>query len=676
MSIFKKDDKPEEPDGTTEVADLREKVEKAQMPERVMKIAMKELDKMGKTSQASAEYTISLNYIDYLLSLPWHTATADRLDIRRAEAVLNHEHYGLDEVKDRILEYLAVRIIKLSRTYTVLVVDDEERTRKNLEHVLTREGYAVITAEDGVAALEVLEQSTVDVIITDLKMDRVDGIQVLEKARGKDPRVAVIVITGYATVPNAVEAMKKGSFSYITKPFKLEEIRSTVSQALSTKTRQLRAKGPILCFSGPPGTGKTSLGISIAHSLEKEFIRVSLAGIKDEAEIRGHRRSYVGAMPGRIIQEIRRAGVNNPVFMLDELDKLGQEFKGDPASALLEVLDPQQNANFVDHYLDVPFDLSAVMFIATANIVDHIPGPLRDRLEVLHLSGYTEEEKEAIAFRHLIPRAVKENGLESYPPEFMADAVRVIISEYTREAGLRDLQRRIDAVCRKCTREILSAEQRSAISIDSETVRSYLGPRKYFVELADAGGKVGIATALAWTEAGGEIIFIEATKMKGKSHLIMTGSLGEVMKESAQAALSYIRSNAGRLDIAADFFDDQDIHIHIPAGAIPKDGPSAGLTIAVALLSLLSGRPAKREMAFTGEITLSGRILPVGGIKEKLLGARRAGIQSVVLPAKNNADIQYVPEQILRELTIIQADQFDEIIDSVLGDMGSRVGPK
>ncbi|MBS3757831.1 MAG: endopeptidase La [Desulfobacterales bacterium] len=666
MPIFKKGDKTEEPEELTEIEDLREKVKAAQMPERVVKIAMKELDKMAKTSPSSAEYTIALNYIDYLLSLPWNTSTADKLDIKRAETVLSEEHYGLDEIKDRILEYLAVRIIKLSRTYTIMVVDDEERTRKNLEHVLSREGYEVITRENGVQALEVLETTAVDVIITDLKMDKVDGIEVLEKAREKDPRVEVIMITGYATVPNAVEAMKKGSFNYITKPFKLEEIRSTVRQALVNKTQQLRAKGPILCFAGPPGTGKTSLGMSIAHSLEKEFIRISLAGIKDEAEIRGHRRSYVGAMPGRIIQEIRRVGVNNPVFMLDELDKLGQEFKGDPASALLEVLDPQQNANFVDHYLDVPFDLSCVMFIATANIVDHIPGPLLDRLEVLYLSGYTEEEKEQIAFQYLIPRAVKDNGLESYPPEFMPEAVRAIITEYTREAGLRDLQRQIDSICRKSAREILSSDEKNPVKIDRETVQEYLGPRRYYYEMADAEEKVGIATALAWTETGGEIIFIEATKMKGKSNLIMTGSLGDVMKESAQAALSYIRSNADRLNVTEDFFDTQDVHIHIPAGAIPKDGPSAGLTIGVALLSLLTGRPAKRNIGFTGEITLSGRILPVGGIKEKLLAARRAGLKTVVLPAKNAADVQYIPEQITRDLTVIKVDQFDEIVDKVL----------
>ncbi|MBS3754498.1 MAG: endopeptidase La [Desulfobacterales bacterium] len=667
MAIFKKDDKPAESEELTEIGELRQKVRAAKMPEQVSKIAMKELDKMAKTSSSSAEYTISFNYIEYLLSLPWSRATADKLDIKRAEAVLNEEHYGLAEIKDRILEYLAVRIIKLSRQHTIMVVDDEERTRRNLDHVLNREGYGVVTAENGVQALELLEQTPVDVIITDLKMDQVDGIEVLEKARENDPQVEVIVITGYATVPNAVEAMKKGSYNYITKPFKLEEIRSSVRNALAAKTRQLRAKGPILCFAGPPGTGKTSLGMSIARSLEKEFIRISLAGVRDEAEIRGHRRSYVGAMPGRIIQEIRRAGTNNPVFMLDELDKLGQDFKGDPASALLEVLDPQQNANFVDHYLDVPFDLSAVMFIATANIVDHIPDPLRDRLEVLYLSGYTEEEKENIAFRHLIPRAVKDNGLEDYPLEFTPEAMRTIIYEYTREAGLRELQRSIDSICRKSAREILSGDQtQRTVRFYAEDVRHYLGPRKYYMEMAEAGEKVGIATALAWTETGGELIFIEATKMKGKSNLIMTGSLGEVMKESAQAALSYIRSNTEYLQISEDFFEKHDVHIHIPAGAIPKDGPSAGLTIGVALLSLLTGRPAKREMAFTGEITLSGRILPVGGIKEKLLAARRAGVKTVVLPAKNDADIQHLSDQVTRDLEIIRAAQFDEIIDRVL----------
>ncbi|MFO8049358.1 MAG: endopeptidase La, partial [Desulfosudaceae bacterium] len=651
MAIFSKGDKSAEPTETTEIEEWRAKVREAGMPANVTRIAGKELDKMAQTSPSSGEYTIALNYIDYLLSLPWNTSTADKLDIKRAENILDEEHYGLDEIKNRILEYLAVRIIKLSRQYTIMVVDDEERTRKNLDHVLTREGYRVVTAGNGVEALEKLDQAAVDVIITDLKMDKVDGMEVLDKARQKDPRVEVIVITGYATVDNAVEAMKKGSFNYITKPFKLDEIRTTVQQALAAKKQMLRAKGPILCFAGPPGTGKTSLGMSIARSLGKEFIRVSLAGMKDEAEIRGHRRSYVGAMPGRIIQEIRRAGTSNPLFMLDELDKLGQDFKGDPASALLEVLDPQQNAGFVDHYLDVPFDLSAVMFITTANIVDHIPGPLLDRLEVLYLSGYTEEEKERIAFDYLIPRAVKDNGLESTPPVFEPEAIRAIISGYTREAGLRELRRRVDAVCRKCAREILGGDnQPESIKIDEQTVKEYLGPRKYHVEVAEAGEKIGLATALAWTESGGEIIFIEATKMKGRSNLMMTGSLGEVMKESAQAALSYIRSNARRLRIDENFFDEQDVHVHIPAGAIPKDGPSAGLTIGVALISLLTGRPARREMAFTGEITLSGRILPVGGIKEKLLAARRAGVKTVVLPARNEADIQHIPEQIKKDI--------------------------
>ncbi len=667
MALFRKEDKSEKIAEVTEIGEWREKVKAAKMPENVAKIALKELEKMEQSSPSSGEYTIALNYIDYLLSLPWHTATADKLDIKRAETILNKEHYGLEEVKNRILEYLAVRIIKLSRQYTVMVVDDEERTRKNLDHVLSREGYEVITASNGAEALEKLTGTAVDIIITDLKMNKVDGMEVLEKARAKDPRVEVIVITGYGTVANAVEAMKQGSFNYITKPFKLEEIRSTVSQALAAKTRQLRAKGPILCFAGPPGTGKTSLGMSIAHSLEKAFIRMSLAGMKDEAEIRGHRRSYVGAMPGRIIQEIRRSGTNNPVFMLDELDKLGQDFKGDPASALLEVLDPQQNSAFVDHYLDVPFDLSAVMFITTANIVDHIPGPLLDRLEVLYLSGYTEEEKEQIAFQHLIPRAVKENGLESHPLQFSPEALRAVINGYTREAGLRDLQRQIDAICRKSARAILASDEPpTVIEITEETVRKDLGPRKYHLEVAEAGEKIGLATALAWTESGGEIIFIEATKMKGRSNLLLTGSLGDVMKESAQAALSYIRSNAARLQISDNFFDHQDLHIHIPAGAIPKDGPSAGLTIGVALISLLTGRPARPDMAFTGEITLSGRILPVGGIKEKLLAARRAGVKTVVLPAKNTVDVRHVPEQIKKDLKIIAVDQFDEIMDSVL----------
>ncbi|MGW8303821.1 MAG: endopeptidase La, partial [Desulfobacterales bacterium] len=446
-----------------------------------------------------------------------------------------------------------------------------------------------------------------------------------------------------------------------------EEIRSTVKAALSKKRAQLESRGPLLCFVGPPGTGKTSLGMSIARSLERKSIRISLAGMKDEAQIRGHRRSYVGALPGRIIQEIRRCEAKNPVFMLDEIDKIGQDFKGDPASALLEVLDPEQNTYFVDHYLDVPFDLSKVMFIATANTVDSIPEPLLDRLEVLRLSGYTELEKEQIAYRYLIPQEIHAAGLSDQALQFTPEAVHKIIREYTREAGLRNLQRQIASLSRKIARDKLSRESGEGTTIITpDLVETLLGPKKFYREVTQAKDRIGVATGLAWTDTGGEIIFVEATKMKGKGQLILTGSLGNVMKESAQAAMSYIRSHTGDYQIAEDFFEKHDIHIHVPAGAIPKDGPSAGLTIAVALLSLITDRPCRRDTALTGELTLTGRILPVGGVKEKVLAAHRAGIKTVVFPIKNEANLREIPEEIQNDLKMITIDELTEVVDQVL----------
>jgi len=394
---------------------------------------------------------------------------------------------------------------------------------------------------------------------------------------------------------------------------------------------------------------------------------MSLAGMKDEAEIRGHRKSYVGALPGRIVQEIRRAETKNPLIMLDEIDKIGRDFKGDPAAALLEVLDPEQNTNFVDHYLDVPFDLSRVMFIATANTIDPIPGPLLDRLEVISLSGYTDEEKEKIAINYLIPKIIEDAGLSHNPPFFTPEAIHKIIREYTREAGLRNLQRQIAAVCRKIARNTLSQEVVDKSNrITPEKVEDLLGPQKFYFEVAEAKDRVGVATGLAWTEVGGQIIFIEAAKMKGNNNLILTGSLGDVMKESAQAAMSYIRSHADVFKISENIFDEHDIHIHVPAGAVPKDGPSAGLTIAVALLSLLTGRPCKRDIAFTGELTLSGRILPVGGVREKVLASHRAGVKAVIFPAKNEGDIKDIPDDIKKDLKIITTDELSEIVDLVL----------
>jgi len=667
MPIFKRKEELEEGySNETELNDLKESVEKAEMPPHIESISLKEIEKLNKINPSSAEYTIGMNYVDYLISLPWNKMTTDNLDIKRAESILHKEHYGLSDIKDRILEHLAVRILKSSRKYSVLVVEDEKIARANLKHVISKEGYDVMTAKDGLEATQLLEQHHFDIILTDLKMDKVDGMGVLEAAKKKDPDIEVIMITGYATVTTAVSAMKKGSFHFITKPFKVEEIRSVIKQALKKKKGKIESKGPVLCFVGPPGTGKTSLGMSIAKSLEKEFIRISLAGVKDEAEIRGHRRSYVGALPGRIIQEIRRVGSINPVFMLDEIDKIGQDFKGDPASALLEVLDSEQQSNFVDHYLDVPFSLSNVMFIATANTTDPIPPALLDRFEVLPLSGYTQEEKEQIAFDYLIPKAIDNAGLDKFSIEIASDAVRVIIDEYTREAGLRNFQRKIDSVFRKTARELLSSEDNKSIEITPELVRKYLGAKKFFLEIAEAKERIGVTTGLAWTETGGQIIFIEATIMKGRGELILTGSLGNVMKESAQAALSYIRSHTDKYQIEENFFENNDLHIHVPAGAIPKDGPSAGLTIAVALISLLTKRPCKRDVALTGELTLSGRILPVGGVKEKILAAHRAGVKTIVFPAKNDADFNDIPPEIKNNVNIIPINELDEIVDKVI----------
>ncbi len=650
-----------------EIGSLRARVLAARMPPRVERAALNEVERLAKIDSAATEYTIGLNYLEYLVSLPWNSMTEDNLDINHAKEILDREHYGLTDIKERILEYLAVRTMRLSCGHKLLLVDDDEIARKNMEHVLARDGYLISTAANGRQALDFLARERFDVVVTDLKMNGVDGTQVLERAREKDPEVEVIVISGHATMPTTVETIKKGSSCFLAKPLQLDELRSAINRALEKKKMRLGAMGPILCFAGPPGTGKTSLQRSIARSLGRKFIRISLAGMKDEAEIRGHRRSYVGALPGRIIQEIRQAGSRNPVIMLDEIDKIGQDFKGDPASALLEVLDPSQNSNFIDNYLDLPFDLSRVMFIATANTTDPIPAPLLDRLELLFLSGYTEEEKEKIAFDHLIPREIEEAGLAGRPPLFTPAAVRRIIREYTREAGLRNLQRQIAAICRKTAREILLRPGcRQPLEITPELVEGFLGPRKYFFE--DAGGeeRVGVATGLAMTETGGQLIFVEAAIMPGKERLILTGSLGEVMKESARAALSYLRSNARLFQVPGDFFEARDIHIHVPAGAIPKDGPSAGLTIAVALLSLLTGRAVRRDVALTGELTLSGRILPVGGIRGKILAARRAKIATVVLPARNETDLKDIPANVTENLRIVTTADLGRIVDLVL----------
>ena len=651
----------------TEIAQFRHSVVAAGMPPEVEQATLKEIERIAKIPAGSAEHTIGVNYIDYLTHMPWNRVSEDRLDLNAARQALDSEHDGLSEIKNRVLEHLAVRILQSERRHTMLVVDDEKITRKNLEHVLTKAGYQVVTAGNGLEAMDRLNDQAFDVIITDLKMEQADGMQVLERAKKKNPDTEVIIITGYATVPAAVSAMQKGSYHFLAKPLKLDEIRTTVKNALHRKSTRLDNRGPVLCFVGPPGTGKTSLGLSIARSMQRRFVRISLAGMKDEAQLRGHRRSYVGALPGRIIQEIRRSGTSNPVFMLDELDKISQDFKGDPAAALLEVLDPQQNTRFMDHYLDLPFDLSKVMFIATANTVDAIPEALLDRLEVIELSGYTEQEKIRIAFNHLIPREIDANGLEDRSVGFTRTALARIIREYTREAGLRGLQRQIASLCRKIALDRVDHNTGTdPLTVTDESVAEFLGPRRYAFEVTQAKDRIGVATGLAWTRTGGEIVFVEATKMRGSSQLTLTGSLGTVMKESAQAAMSYIRSHVDAFAIPESFFERHDIHIHIPAGAIPKDGTSAGVPIAVALLSMITGRPCRREVAMTGELTLTGRILPVGGIKEKLLAAHRAGVRTVVLPAKNVVDLEEIAAEIKQSLNIVSIDDLSQAIDRVL----------
>ncbi len=664
MKLFGRHEEPQ-PDPLIE--DLREKLAGADLPRHVKEAADREVELLGRIGPSTSEFSIGLTYIEYLISLPWRKRTDDVLDLALAERILDEEHYGLKNIKERILEHLAVKKLKMSMKPQVLVVDDEEIVRRNMSHILSKENYAVQTARDGHEAIDAIEKSEFDVVLTDFKMDRMDGLEVLQKIKARSPDTQVIMITGYATINTAVEAMKHGAFHYIAKPFKLDDVRNVVSQALEKRVVKQDSRGSVLCFSGPPGTGKTTLGRSIARTLGRKFARISLGGTKDEAEIRGHRRTYAGAMPGRIIDEIRKVGVCNPVIILDELDKIGQDFKGDPASALLEVLDAEQNTHYIDHYLDIPFDLSGVMFIITANVADNILEPLRDRMEVIQFSGYTEEEKVKIATQYLVPRQIKESGLADTPPTFSEDAVSVIVQAYTHEAGIRGLNRQIASICRKIARDFVQHEDRVAnITVTPSMVELLLGPRKYYFDVAEAEDKIGVTTGLVWTDVGGEIIFIETAKMAGRQELILTGSLGDVMKESARAALSYIRSNASRYGIDEHFFEGHDIHVHVPAGAIPKDGPSAGSTIALALISLLTGRSARRDVALSGEMTLSGRILPVGGIKEKILAAKRAGVKQVILPLKNKVDIQALPSEICRGLHISFIDRIDEAIDEVL----------
>ena len=531
-----------EDDGSAELNELEEKIKAAGMSEEADEVSMKELDRLTRIPPQSPEYSVSRTYLDWLIDLPWSNSTKDRVDTVRAKKIMDEDHYGLDDVKERIIEYLAVRKLKAE------------------------------ISEDG------------------------------------------------------------------------------------------KVKGPILCFAGPPGVGKTSLGRSIARAMGRDFVRISLGGVRDEAEIRGHRRTYIGALPGRIIQSLKKAGSNNPVFMLDEVDKVGADFRGDPSSALLEVLDPEQNFSFSDHYLEVPFDLSNVMFIATANLKDPIIPALRDRMEILDFTGYVEEEKIQIAKKFLIPKQMEENGLNRKDLKFTSGGIKELLESYTREAGVRNLDREIGNICRKVAREKVEGKTESTKVTKAEVLK-YLGVQRFFSETTDRLSKPGVVVGLAWTSAGGDILFIEANKMPGKGKLTLTGHLGDVMKESAQAALSYVRANAEKLSIDPKFNESTDIHIHVPAGAIPKDGPSAGITIFTAIYSLLTDRAVKHTVAMTGEITLRGAVLPIGGLREKVTAAHRAGLREIILPHENKRNLEKIPKKILKDMKFHFVKEVSDVVD-------------
>jgi ATP-dependent Lon protease len=658
---------PETPPENTPLDALRQRIEEAGLPDHAYEAAIKELEKLEKTDPAMAEHAVGLNYLELLLALPWTTTMTGHLDLQRAQRVLDSRHCGLDQVKQRIMEFLAAKTLCQKAQQTILIVDDEEIARTNMAHVLEKDGFVCRSAENGLVAMEILDHEDVDLIISDLKMDRMDGYELLNEVNRNYPEIPVVMVTGFASVDSAVQVMKSGAAHYLSKPVNLSELRKTVHEVLEHKLTAEIGKGPILCFTGPPGTGKTSVGRAIAEALNLGFIRVSLAGLRDEAELRGHRRTYVGAMPGRIIMELKRAGINNPVFMLDEIDKIGQDFRGDPASVMLEVLDPEQNVKFTDYYLDIPFNLSRIMFIATANDITKLPGPLLDRMELIEFTGYTEREKCEIAEHFIIPRQLKAAGLHRSNITFAQEAVAKVIGDYTRESGLRNLEREFANICRKLALQQLQADgQNSAKTVSVIDIPTFLGPRRFRRDDAAGEPRIGITTGLVWTEVGGEIISVETAKMKGAGRLMLTGSLGEVLQESAQAALSYIRSRAEDYGIADEVFAEDDIHIHFPAGAVAKDGPSAGITIFTALLSLLTGRPAYRDVAMSGEITLSGRVLPISGVREKLLAAQRAGIRLVLLPYGNKEDVDVLPEDVCEGLEIAFVGEGSEAVKYAL----------
>jgi ATP-dependent Lon protease len=670
MSFFSKKEHPSktvppsQTAGYSQLFELKAKIKNTDLPPSVAKQISSELDRLEKTDSIAAEFSIGISYIETILSLPWFKETKDNLDLNRAQAVMASHHYGLDPVKERILEFLAAKTLRSMAKSRLLIVDDEEVARENMQHFFTSLGHTVYTAVNGLDALQqVKENEQFDVMITDLKMDQMDGLALIDKISKISPDTSMIMVTGYATVSNAVDAIRKGATHYLSKPVKLNELKETVEDLLQKQKRLQVSQGPILCFAGPPGTGKTSIGQSIATSLGREFIRLSMAGLRDEAEIRGHRRTYVGAMPGRIISEINRVGVSNPCFMLDELDKIGQDFRGDPAAVLLEVLDPEQNKAFLDNYLDLPFDLSGVLFIATANDIGKLPGPLLDRLEIINFTSYSSQEKQIIAKKYLLPKQRKENGLTDISLKVTDEALREVIIAYTRESGIRGLSRQLGTICRKLALKVLQNEKGKILpAIDKDSVVHLLGPRKYRQEAAEGEDKIGVITSLVWTQFGGSIMFIEALAMPGNTTLLLTGSLGEVLRESAQTALSYIRSNADSLGIATDFYEKTDIHIHLPAGAVSKDGPSAGVAIALALISLLTGCPIRRNVSITGEITLTGQILPIGGVREKLLAAVRTGCVKAVLPAKNKEDVSVLDDDVSDNLEIIYIENIEQAI--------------
>jgi ATP-dependent Lon protease len=677
MSFFNKKKEPEHitvDSGAVpnrHLSDLKLKVNNTDLPEQVASQVDSELNRLEKIDPIAAEFSIGINYIETLLSLPWFSETRDNLNLSKAETILNQHHYGLETVKARVLEYLAVKTLRNKQKHRILIVDDESIARTNLVHYFTGLDYFAEEAENGVEAMEkIAAGESFNLIITDLKMDQMDGLTLIEKVANHSPDTDIIMVTGYATMSTAVDALRKGATHYLAKPVQLDELKQTVQDILARQGKLQVSNGPILCLSGPPGTGKTSIGHAIADALGRKFVRLSMAGLRDEAEIRGHRRTYAGAMPGRIINEIKRAGTINPCILLDEIDKVGQDFRGDPASVLLEVLDPEQNSKYIDHYLEIPFDLSAVMFIATANDLDKLPGPLLDRLEIIEFSSYTLHEKRTIAQKKLLPRQFADNGLTGRPLEISDKTIDRLITGYTRESGVRGLNREIDTLCRKLALQSLKEEKKNnePIHIDGEMLLTLLGPRKYRQEAAEGENQVGVVTSLVWTRFGGEIMFIETLQMRGNTNLILTGSLGEVLRESAQIALSFIRSNVDDFGIAEDFYDNTEIHIHLPAGAVSKDGPSAGMAIAIALISLLTNRPIRRDVAVTGEMTLSSNILAVGGIREKLLAASRSGCRKVVLPLLNREDIEVLPEDVTEEIDIVMVDRLQDAVDHLLCD--------